>query len=193
MERKTLETISAAYTVYTLLNPADRIVISIDSFADAFRVNLAALENMQTVAEDGLPTGDKEKGLSLEKAEDTLQKGFGEAEATLDDKEKLSFMLDKVKRKMASLPMVGNVLANVPTLFKLLNSYLKGEYTETPRKQLIIIVSALSYLVAPIDLIPDFIPIVGLMDDIAVLSVCIKSAQGALEEYLAWREEQQQG
>ena len=89
---------------------------------------------------------------------------------------------------MKSLPMVGSVLANVPTMFKLLNSYLKGDYTDIPRKQLVIIVSAVSYLVSPIDLVPDFIPVVGLIDDMAIISICIKAVQSELEKYLAWRE-----
>lgn len=184
MERNSMELISAAYTMYSLLNPADRVVISIDSFAEAYKANFAALENI-TNAPQANAAGER---LTEQKAEDTLQRGFQEAEKTLDDKEKLSSMLKKLKEKMKSLPMVGGVLANVPTMFKLLNSYLKNEYTEIPRKQLIIIVSALSYLVSPIDLIPDFIPVVGLLDDMAVVSVCIKVTKDELEKYLAWRE-----
>lgn len=184
MERNNMELVSAAYTVYSLLNPADRVVISIDSFAEAFKSNFAALENMTGENQPNRAGGQ----LTEQKAEDTLQRGFQEAEKTLDDTEKLSSMLKKLKEKMKSLPMVGSVLANVPTMFKLLNSYLKNEYTDIPRKKLIIIVSALSYLLSPIDLIPDFIPVVGLMDDMAVVSVCIKATKEELEKYLAWRE-----
>ena len=99
-----------------------------------------------------------------------MEKGYQKAEETIDDKEKLSAMLKRLKQKMKTIPMLGNVLSNVPIMFKLLNSYLKGEYTEIPRKKLIIIVSALSYLIAPIDLIPDIIPVVGLVDDMTVMS-----------------------
>ena len=127
--------------------------------------------------------------LTEEKAEETLERGFHEAESTIDDKEKLSALLKKLKQKMKSLPLFGSVLANVPTMFKLLNSYLKGDYTDIPRKQLVIIVSAISYLISPIDLIPDFIPVVGLLDDMAIVTVCIKATKEELERYLAWRSE----
>ena len=36
-----------------------------------------------------------------------------------------------------------------------------------------IIIGSLGYLISPIDLIPDFIPVVGLMDDASVLSLAI--------------------
>ena len=187
MERNSMELVSVAYTMYSLLNPSDRVVISIDSFAEAFKSNLAALDNNQNKPNEG--TGNTQgQRLSEEKAEETLERGFHEAESTIDDKEKLSTLLNKLKQKMKSLPMVGSVLANVPTMFKLLNSYLKGDYTDIPRKQLVIIVSAVSYLVSPIDLVPDFIPVVGLIDDMAIISICIKAVQSELEKYLAWRE-----
>ncbi len=39
-----------------------------------------------------------------------------------------------------------------------------------------------------IDLIPDFIPVIGLVDDMAVVSACVKKIKPELEKYLAWRE-----
>ena len=82
-----------------------------------------------------------------------------------------------MKAKMKSLPMVGNVLSNVPTMFRLVNSCFKGEYSAIPRKQLLITLSALTYLVSPIDLIPDFIPVAGLIDDMAVVGETSKDAR----------------
>lgn len=189
MERNSLELVSAAYTMYSLLNPSDRVVISIDSFAEAFKSNLAMLDNNQNTKPNEVAGNAQGQRLTEQKAEETLERGFKEAESTLDDKEKLSALLSKLKQKMKSLPMVGSVLANVPTMFKLLNSYLKGEYTDIPRRQLIIIVSAISYLISPIDLIPDFIPVVGLLDDMAIVTVCIKATQDELGKYLVWRKE----
>lgn len=189
MDRNSMELVSAAYTVYSLLNPSDRVIISIDSFSEVYKSNLAVLENAQSrTAESNVKEGQGQR-LTEEKALATLENGFQNAEATLDDKEKLSSLLKKLKQKMKSLPMVGSVLANVPTMFKLLNSYLKEEYIDIPRKQLVIIVSAISYLISPIDLVPDFIPVVGLMDDMAIVSMCIKATQSELEKYLAWREQ----
>ena len=178
-----MTTISAAYTVYTLLNPDDKVTIGLDSFTELVKGNLAILEN----APENKVSENAYGRLDDQKAEAALQKGIIEAEKTVDDKEKLSDLLIRLKEKMKTMPMVGSVLTNIPTMFRLLSSYLKGEYTDIPKKQLVILVSAISYLVAPIDLVPDFIPLIGLLDDIAVISACVKLISPELEKYLEWR------
>ena len=189
MDRNTMETISAAYTVYSLLCPNDKVVVSIDSFAEIFKANFAFLDT-ENNNKNRLNGNSESVGrrISEEDAEKSLQKGMKAAEETLDNKEKQEEFLERLKTKMKTIPMVGNVLSNVPTMFKLVNSYFKEEYVDIPRKQLLIIVSALTYLIAPIDLIPDFIPFVGFIDDMAVVSACIKLTRPELEKYLTWRE-----
>ena len=46
----------------------------------------------------------------------------------------------------------------------------------TPRQHKMIIIGALGYFILPIDLIPDFIPIVGFSDDAAAIVACLKTA-----------------
>ena len=185
MERNTMETIAAAYTVYTMIAPSEHAIVSMDSFTEAFQNNLSYLEMNRNPANNSAAKA----CISEKEAETNIQRGIVDAEKTLDDKEKLLSLLDKVKKKMKSLPLLGTALVNLPTMFRLLNSYLKGEYTETPRKQLLFIVSALIYLVSPIDMIPDFIPAIGLVDDITVISACANYTKADLERYLEWRKE----
>ena len=45
--------------------------------------------------------------------------------------------------------------------------------TRTPRKAKILLGLALLYLLSPIDVIPDFIPILGKVDDLVVIAVLI--------------------
>ena len=45
----------------------------------------------------------------------------------------------------------------------------------TPRQHKMIIIGALGYFILPIDLIPDFIPIVGFSDDAAAIIACLKT------------------
>lgn len=45
----------------------------------------------------------------------------------------------------------------------------------TPRQHKMIIIGALGYFILPIDLIPDFIPIVGFSDDAAAIVACLKT------------------
>ena len=188
MDNKSNEFLAAAYTVYSLLNPSDKVTVSIDSFAEYYTLNLKALLSLEQSAQSASPLQRQAPVIDEEKAAVVLNKGLGEAEKAVDDKETLGQILNKVKEKMKSLPMVGTVLSNVPTMFRLVNSYYKGEYINVSRGNLIFIISALSYLISPFDLIPDLIPVVGLLDDMAVISLCVKQTRPALEEYLRWRE-----
>lgn len=52
---------------------------------------------------------------------------------------------------------------------------------------IIAIVSATAYLVSPVDLIPDFIPGAGYLDDVAVVGACLDPVKSDVDEYVAWR------
>ena len=47
--------------------------------------------------------------------------------------------------------------------------YLAGRDPRTPRAVKILIVCVVAYAVSPIDLIPDFIPVLGLVDDLVLV------------------------
>ena len=72
-------------------------------------------------------------------------------------------------------------------MVSLVRSYIKKGYTDIPIGTIISIISTLIYIISPIDLIPDYIPVVGYIDDIAILSWVLKSINSDVEEYKKWR------
>ena len=120
-------------------------------------------------------------------AEQALINGYAEAEETLNDTDKLEAFLQKLEQKLKTVPMVGETMSHVPAMVSLLRSYAKKEYTNIPMKSIVAITSALIYLVSPVDLIPDNIPVIGYIDDAAVIKFCWSLVESDVEEYNAWR------
>ena len=124
----------------------------------------------------------KEKDAQL-----ALESGYAEATATLEDADKLEEFLQKLEQKLKVIPLVGDKLSNVPAMASLLRSYAKKEYTNIPVKSIVAITSALIYLVSPIDLIPDHIPVIGYIDDATVIDICWNMVADDVAAYNEWR------
>ena len=60
------------------------------------------------------------------------------------------------------------------------------EYLDTPWQTIILITAALIYFVSPFDAIADFIPIIGFVDDAAVISVVFASISRDVEKFIVW-------
>jgi len=105
----------------------------------------------------------------------------------LKDKKKLEHFLERLERKLSKIPLVGEYLSDVPVLISLVKAYAQKEYTDIPIGSIIAIVGALIYLLSPIDLIPDAIPVIGYLDDAAVLAFAYKLVRDDVLEYKEWR------
>lgn len=68
-----------------------------------------------------------------------------------------------------------------------LRDVARGTYPQVPWRTAAALAAALAYFVAPLDAVPDFIPVTGLLDDAAVLSLVFGAAEADLRRYCAWR------
>lgn len=71
-------------------------------------------------------------------------------------------------------------------LGRLVKAYASGQYRAIPWKSLLSIVAVLLYFVNPIDLIPDFLPLIGLADDVALTLWLFRSLGKDLAAFEAW-------
>lgn len=133
--------------------------------------------------------GYSDDNFDKDKAKDALNENLGKAEKLLEDEDKMERFLQRLEKKLEVVPIVGKKLANVPIMASLVKSYVKKEYTDIPLGSLLAILAALIYFVSPIDLIPDNLPIVGYIDDAAVVAACWALVDTDVEEYKIWREE----
>lgn len=127
--------------------------------------------------------------ISDEEARKILEENCVEAEEILNNQEKKDDFLRRIERKMASVPLVGGVLASAPLMFAMLKGYASGEYTEVSKKSIILLISAFIYFINITDIIPDPIPVVGYVDDAIVFAVCISIIKKDLDRFKRWREQ----
>jgi uncharacterized membrane protein YkvA (DUF1232 family) len=72
------------------------------------------------------------------------------------------------------------------SLMGLVKAYAKGDYREVATKSIVSIIAAFVYFVSPIDLIPDFIPMLGFADDMALLTFVFNNVRTELEKFELW-------
>ena len=69
---------------------------------------------------------------------------------------------------------------------RLLRAYASGEYRQLPWKTLLRIVAVMIYFVSPLDFLPDFLPIIGLTDDIALMLWLFSGIRDDIEKFREW-------
>ncbi|MEB3370809.1 YkvA family protein [Saccharopolyspora mangrovi] len=86
----------------------------------------------------------------------------------------------------------GSPLDRVRALPAMLGATARGRNPQLPRYQLLLWLIALVYLVSPIDLIPEFLPLLGIGDDIGVASWLLTSLYAESGNYLAGEDERRE-
>lgn len=72
------------------------------------------------------------------------------------------------------------------TFIRLVRAYMNGDYRQVSSKSLMIGVGVLLYLVTPLDIIPDFIPGLGLLDDLSLIAWFADAFQKEINRFREW-------
>jgi len=75
-------------------------------------------------------------------------------------------------------------------MFGMLKDYRKGVYTNVPWFSISAIAFVLLYVLNPLDIVPDFLPGIGYVDDFALLTVTLRFIETDLHKYLDWKLEE---
>ena len=119
-----------------------------------------------------------------------LDSSSQQAEGILEDSNQVDQILNEVKSRIADLPgAAAGAFANVPLMVDMIKGYITREYAEVSPKVVASVLGALLYLVKGKDIIPDSIPLLGLVDDIAVIALAMKINEPELEAFKTWKKE----
>jgi uncharacterized membrane protein YkvA (DUF1232 family) len=77
--------------------------------------------------------------------------------------------------------------SDITDMFTMICAYSSGKYRAVPWATIAAMGGTLLYVISPVDLIPDFIPILGYVDDAAVFAACMKMVKVDLDIYRKWK------
>ena len=129
----------------------------------------------------------KSKNLPFKVVIAALQK---KAKAILNNK---ANVIDLVTKALSFFKKLGNIsflkkwFLDIPKLCDMLIDTINGDYS-LPYSSLVMVAIAIIYAVSPFDFLTDFIPVIGVLDDIAILKAVLKTIKNDLESYTEWKE-----
>lgn len=128
--------------------------------------------------------------MDFEKAKEAIAGFAAQAEELVKNPAILEELLRQLEEKIKEVPVAGNALSRVPLMISMIRSYITKEYTAISPKVIVSLVAAILYLLAGKDIIPDKVPVVGYVDDLAVFAAAFLVNEPELSAYSKWREEQ---
>lgn len=90
--------------------------------------------------------------------------------------------------RKSSFALVPMIAGRVRLLFSLIRDWLSGSYPRTPWYVLCGAAIAVLYVVNPLDLVPDYLPVLGWLDDTVMLFVIWRLVRKDLYYYALWRQ-----
>ena len=126
-------------------------------------------------------------GKPLTNADITRSTYFREAVLTANayakDPERLRNLFEQAARKIRDMPRgpFADMWAYLLAMIRLIRAY-----HEIPARSLLIVISAMIYFVSPLDVIPDWIPVLGYIDDALVVGLALKTVRADLDAFMEW-------
>lgn len=118
-----------------------------------------------------------------------FKKATGKAGRYAGNTAKLFDLAKQAMGKLNTVGFAGNMAEfqnSVGLLIRMIRACASGEYKSLPWKSLVSIVAVLIYFVSPIDIIPDFLPVIGITDDVALVIWLFKSLSGDIAKFSEW-------
>lgn len=123
---------------------------------------------------------------------DQINPGFIEAGAkaiTHEDVGRLVVHADEVLAEFAKGGALRRFAREVGPMVAIVRDYWDGAYRDVPCWTVAVITFTLSYVLKPIDIIPDALPVIGQLDDALVVGHGLEMVKDDLNAYRKWAQE----
>ena len=88
-----------------------------------------------------------------------------------------------VVRCFITAKMLRNLVAVERKSFRIASKMLRDPQFQMAKETKTVLIIAFLYIISPIDVIPDAIPLLGLLDDVLVAGYALRQAAAELERY----------
>lgn len=105
-------------------------------------------------------------------------RGIGE-----DDLRRVVERADEIARRFKKRGPLARFLEDGRLCVSLVRDYWSGRYRAVPYGTLAAVAFTLLYVLNPLDLVPDVLPLIGQLDDAAILSAALLMVEGDLRRY----------
>jgi len=126
----------------------------------------------------------------------SFKEALNRAKKAVTDNEQVNKILQNTKAKLEELDEYNGIakpfFEKVKTFIRMLRAYSDGTYRELPWKSILLITGGLIYFITPLDFIPDFIPVFGMLDDVSVIMWIFKSISSDIEDFEAFEQHARQ-
>lgn len=114
------------------------------------------------------------------------------AERALKDENRVNSILNNVTSKLHDVTKNNEKLQSffrrIRVISRMVRAYVRGEYREVPWRSIVVLLAGLLYFLTPVDLIPDFIPVLGLLDDASMVAFIFNMLKVDIDAFIAWEE-----
>ena len=91
------------------------------------------------------------------------------------------------KGSILNIGLWSRLIGNFKLLYSLIKDYWKGEYRDVSPWSILVFLAGIIYVISPIDIIPDFLPLVGQIDDAIIVVLCMYFLEKDLHKYKKWK------
>ena len=117
-----------------------------------------------------------------------FRRATADAEQYTSDPKRMQKLVEDAVGKINLIPRgpFGEAWPYLMAMIRVVRDYQRGEYRDMAAPKLLIIIAAIIYFVSPFDVIPDWIPVLGHIDDAFVIGLALKSVRPELDTFMAW-------